>query len=155
MIVTILSTVFIACKKDIISQEENEEPFENTEIQNDYSEELFVHLKFDGNNENDTTSIYVEAEIISSDPIRLKSEELLEVVVYNSVTKEKLIGYILKSTSVLKYTIKYCYVLNGRCFEYGKLLIDDYGTYIFIPCTGLTQILHPDICPKTGELYAK
>jgi hypothetical protein len=131
------------------------ESCEKEAIQDEIPPVQYVDLLFGGGNSlKSSDAILVKAEVISTAPFKLKSDEIKEV----NVTLQsgiKTYGYVLDSK--LKWEIKKCYVLmSDGCFHYGTLYRDNEGETIFAASTDYNERnMHPEICPEPGTVFTK
>jgi len=130
---------------------------DNNEIQ----EKQYLNFKFDSNTKS-SQILELEVEVISYNPIKLKSEFLREVSAINKETGKEMYGYVLindytKSNGFNSSTgpadDETGYFFDGECFVFGTMYYGDNGVNLFVEC-GYNCIGFPDVCPGDNEAFA-
>lgn len=107
----------------------------------------------------DDGSIIVTAKIISTNPLKLESDSILEKAAVNKETGEITYGYVYKygvndPNAKLPSPMDRGYYLVGACFRYGTMYHGDNGVDLFVPC-GMSCVGFNDICPPDGDGYVR
>ncbi|MEE9349225.1 MAG: hypothetical protein V3U80_04200 [Flavobacteriaceae bacterium] len=123
---------------------------------NSIEEKQYLTFNFNTNNKSNEV-LEIEVEIISYNPIKLKSEFLREVNAINELTGEEVYGYVLiqntKSNGLGGWSEDTGYFFDGECFQYGTMITGDNGNSMFLYPDVTTQYLHPDVCPGHNEAF--
>lgn len=115
----------------------------------------YINEKKDSFNNKAETEVILNAEIISINPFKLKSPDLVETKATIKGTNIETYGYVLKKSTSARNVqssggnIERGWFLYGRCAVYGTLYTGDNGIQLFVPC-GINCVGYNDVCPP-GE----
>lgn len=138
LILLIAAIPFIACKKSL--KDESEQNL----------------------NEAQANEIVLKAKIVSQNPLKLESPDLIEKTATIEGTNIKTYGYVLKNPTNTAsrnvqpvdpcWKIENGWFLYGRCAVYGTMFTDCSGNQLFSPC-GSNCIGFHDICPPGDDCW--
>jgi len=122
---------------------------------NSINEKQYLNLKFKTNHKNNEL-LEIEVEIISYNPIKLKSDLLREVNAIDEKTGKEMYGYVLISNHTKSNGLgpidETGYFFDGECFVWGTMYYGDNGVNLFVEC-GFNCIGLDDVCPGWNQAF--